>query len=93
MNCVAPDTSVHAGANRRSPLEMRARHPIFRLSAPRVICWRMAWLPSTLVSDNGCLMHLLERRHQLEALNRCFQEARATCGKLVLVAGEARLLR
>ena len=45
------------------------------------------------VSDNGCLMHLFERRHQLEALNRCFQEARATCGKLVLVAGKARLLR
>ena len=78
MNFVAPDTSVHAGSKRRSPLE---------------ICWRMVWLPSTLVSDNRCLMHLLERQHQLEALNRCFQEARATCGKLVLVAGEARLFR
>jgi hypothetical protein len=53
----------------------------------------MNWLPSTLVSDNGCLMHLLERQHRLEALNRCFQEARAACGKLVLVTGEARLFR
>jgi hypothetical protein len=33
----------------------------------------MNWLQSTLVSDNGCLMHLLERQHQLEALNRCYQ--------------------
>ena len=38
-------------------------------------------------------MHLLERQHQLQALNRCSEEARATCGKLVLVAGEARLFR
>ena len=38
----------------------------------------MNWLPSTLVSDNACLMHLLERQHRLEALNRCFQQARAT---------------
>jgi len=37
-----------------------------------------------------CLvMHLLEREKQLEELNRCFQEARAASGKLVLVAGEA----
>jgi len=72
---------------------MRARHPIFAYPHPRVICWRMAWLPSTLVSDNGCLMHLLERQHQLQALNRCSEEARATRGKLVLVAGEARLFR
>jgi DNA-binding CsgD family transcriptional regulator len=36
-------------------------------------------------------MHLLERQEQLEALNRCFQEARAACGKLVFVAGEAGL--
>ncbi len=36
-------------------------------------------------------MHLLERQEQLETLNRCFQEARASCGKLVLVAGEAGL--
>jgi len=31
-------------------------------------------------------MHLLERQAQLETLNRCFQEARAGCGKLVLLA-------
>jgi predicted ATPase len=36
-------------------------------------------------------MHLLERQEQLETLNRCFQEARAASGKLVLVAGEAGL--
>ena len=36
-------------------------------------------------------MHLLERQEQLETLNRCVQEARAGCGKLVLVAGEAGL--
>lgn len=36
-------------------------------------------------------MHLLERQQQLETLNRCFQEARAASGKLVLVAGEAGL--
>jgi DNA-binding CsgD family transcriptional regulator len=36
-------------------------------------------------------MHLLERQGQLETLNRCFQEARAASGKLVLVAGEAGL--
>ena len=34
-------------------------------------------------------MHLLERQAQLEELNRCLQEARAACGKLVLVAGDA----
>jgi DNA-binding CsgD family transcriptional regulator len=34
-------------------------------------------------------MHLLDRQKQLEQLNRCFQEARAASGKLVLVAGEA----
>ena len=34
-------------------------------------------------------MHLLERQAQLEELNRCLQEARAACGKLVLLAGEA----
>ena len=34
-------------------------------------------------------MHLLERQEQLEELNRCFREARAGCGKLVLVAGGA----
>jgi DNA-binding CsgD family transcriptional regulator/tetratricopeptide (TPR) repeat protein len=34
-------------------------------------------------------MHLLERQDQLEALNRCFQEARRASGKLVLIAGEA----
>ena len=36
-------------------------------------------------------MHLLERQEQLEILNRCFQEARAASGKLVLVAGGAGL--
>ena len=36
-------------------------------------------------------MHLLERQGQLETLNRCFQEARAGCGKLVLLAAEAGL--
>jgi DNA-binding CsgD family transcriptional regulator/tetratricopeptide (TPR) repeat protein len=35
------------------------------------------------------LMHLLDRQKQLEELNRCFQEARAGSGRLVLVAGEA----
>ncbi len=34
-------------------------------------------------------MHLLERHKQLEELNRCLQEARTACGKLILVAGEA----
>jgi predicted ATPase len=34
-------------------------------------------------------MHLLERQEQLARLNRCLQEARAGCGKLVLIAGEA----
>jgi predicted ATPase len=42
-------------------------------------------------ADNGFRMHLLERQEQLEILNRCFQEARTGCGKLVLVAGEAGL--
>ena len=36
-------------------------------------------------------MHLLERHKQLEELDRCIQEARAACGKLVLVAAEAGL--
>jgi predicted ATPase len=36
-------------------------------------------------------MHLLERQEQLETLNRCFQEARAASGKLILIAGEAGL--
>jgi DNA-binding CsgD family transcriptional regulator/tetratricopeptide (TPR) repeat protein len=36
-------------------------------------------------------MHLLERKEQLEALNRCVEEARAGCGKLVLLAGGAGL--
>jgi DNA-binding CsgD family transcriptional regulator len=43
------------------------------------------------VSDNAEVAHLLERQKQLEELGRCFQEARAACGKLVLVAGEAGL--
>jgi ATP/maltotriose-dependent transcriptional regulator MalT len=34
-------------------------------------------------------MHLLERQKQLEELNRCFNEARAGSGKLVLIAAEA----
>jgi DNA-binding CsgD family transcriptional regulator len=36
-------------------------------------------------------MHLLERKGQLEELNRCVQEARTGCGKLVLLAGGAGL--
>jgi DNA-binding CsgD family transcriptional regulator len=36
-------------------------------------------------------MHLLERQKQLEELNRCFREASAASGKLVLVAGDAGL--
>src|SRR5262249_44496068 len=36
-------------------------------------------------------MHLLERQKHLDILHRCFQEARAACGKLVLIAGEAGL--
>lgn len=36
-------------------------------------------------------MHLLERKGQLEELNRCVQDARAGCGKLVLLAGGAGL--
>jgi DNA-binding CsgD family transcriptional regulator len=36
-------------------------------------------------------MHLLERKGQLEQLNRCVQEARTGCGKLVLLAGGAGL--
>ena len=36
-------------------------------------------------------MYLLERQAQLDELTRCFQEARKSCGKLVLVAGEAGL--
>src|SRR5499433_749476 len=34
-------------------------------------------------------MHLLERQKQLEELNRCFNEARAGSGKLVLIGAEA----
>jgi AAA ATPase domain len=34
-------------------------------------------------------MHLLERQEQLGILNRCFGEARAASGKLVLITGEA----
>jgi DNA-binding CsgD family transcriptional regulator len=36
-------------------------------------------------------MHLLERQKQLEELNRCFNEARAGSGTLVLIAAEAGL--
>lgn len=36
-------------------------------------------------------MHLLERKEQLEILDRCVQEARAGCGKLVLLSGGAGL--
>jgi len=36
-------------------------------------------------------MHLLERQKQLEELDRCYQEARASCGKLVLISAEAGL--
>lgn len=36
-------------------------------------------------------MHLLERKEQLEELNRCVHEARSGCGKLVLLAGGAGL--
>lgn len=36
-------------------------------------------------------MHLLERQKQLEELDRCYQEARAACGKLVLITAEAGL--
>lgn len=36
-------------------------------------------------------MYLLERQEQLAILNRSLQEARAGCGKLVLLAGEAGL--
>jgi DNA-binding CsgD family transcriptional regulator len=36
-------------------------------------------------------MYLLERKGQLEALNRYVQEARAGCGKLVLIGGGAGL--
>jgi predicted ATPase/DNA-binding CsgD family transcriptional regulator len=36
-------------------------------------------------------MYLLERKGQLEELNRCVQEARTGCGKLVLIAGGAGL--
>jgi ATP/maltotriose-dependent transcriptional regulator MalT len=43
------------------------------------------------VTDNAGPMHLLERKEQLEELNRCVEEARAGCGKLVLVAGGAGL--
>ena len=41
------------------------------------------------MTDNGLAMHLLERQGPLEILNQCLQEARAACGKLVLVAAEA----
>jgi DNA-binding CsgD family transcriptional regulator len=43
------------------------------------------------LADNRAAMHLLERHKQLEELTRCLQEARAGCGKLVLVAAEAGL--
>jgi len=36
-------------------------------------------------------MQLLERHKQLEELNRCLQDARQACGKLVLIAAEAGL--
>src|SRR5258706_4038155 len=38
-------------------------------------------------------MHLLERHKQLDDLHRCLREARAGCGKLILVAGEAGIGR
>ena len=66
---------------RRRKSEAKATHSRARACGlksaitPRNAARRMAWLPSTLVSDNGCL------------------KARAACGKLVLVAGEARLSR
>jgi ATP/maltotriose-dependent transcriptional regulator MalT len=43
------------------------------------------------MADNRLAMQLLERQQQLETLNRCFEDARAACGKLVLVAGGAGL--
>jgi len=43
------------------------------------------------MTDNRPAMPLLERRDQIETLNRCFQEARAGSGKLILIAGEAGL--
>jgi len=36
-------------------------------------------------------MHLLERQKQLEELDRCYQDARGGCGKLVLISAEAGL--
>ena len=44
-----------------------------------------------VMDDNLAVMHLLERQEQLETLNRCFQQARAGSGKLVLIAGEPGL--
>src|SRR6267154_2442792 len=87
----AHDTSVLIGSNRQSPLKLPFGHPIFWHRTPKVTGGRVAWLRSTPVSDNGCVMHLLERQQQLAALNRCVQDARAGSGKLVLVAGEAGL--
>ena len=61
------------------------------MPAPQIWVLRRAWLPSTAVADNGPAMHLLERKDQLEELNRCVQEARTGSGKLVLLAGGAGL--
>jgi predicted ATPase len=41
------------------------------------------------IPDNGPPMDLLKRREQLDLLNHCLREAGGTCGKVVLIAGEA----
>jgi DNA-binding CsgD family transcriptional regulator/tetratricopeptide (TPR) repeat protein len=41
------------------------------------------------ISDNRPVMNLLERQEQLQLLNHCLREARGSCGKVVLMAGEA----
>ena len=58
---------------------------------PSLVYRQTAWHPSIGLADNVDAMHLLERRDQLEELNRCVEQARAGCGKLVLLGGGAGL--
>src|SRR3977135_3689485 len=62
--------------------------PILATRSPEAAGWRTAVASSGVMSDNRSLMHLLERQKQLDELNRCFREASAASGKLVLVPGE-----
>lgn len=62
---------------------MRAGSPYFTGGIPK------SAQPVRAMTDNRPAMPLLERQEQLETLTRCFDQARAGSGKLVLIAGEA----